>query len=148
MTTNEVVLGWVVALCEQAEKERAEGNVALTNKIGGNGGLNTFYANAFKIHSVQYSYFPTQFPAQWKEITGLYEAYQQEQLAEAAQTSKVDGIEERLGKLETLLTAFIESQKPAPAADEKPASKKAGKAAKKADVTEEAETEGEASEEA
>lgn len=110
---NTIVLERTIALCEQAMKEKNDGNVALLNKIGGNGGLQTFFANAFSIHSVQYNHFHKQFPTQWKEIVGFWEAVEKEELAEAVQVEKTNSIEERLGKLETLLTSFLESQKPA-----------------------------------
>lgn len=110
---NTIVLERTIALCEQAMKEKNDGNVALLNKIGGNGGLQTFFSNAFSIHSVQYNHFHKQFPSQWKEIVGFWEAVEKEELAEAVQIEKTNSIEERLGKLETLLTSFLESQKPA-----------------------------------
>lgn len=135
---NKTALERTIALCEQATNEKNAGNPSLLKRIGGNGGLQTFYANAFSIHSVQYSQFSKQFPSQWAEIVGFWEAVdKEEEIAEAA-AAKVDSIESRLEKLETLLTSFIESQKPAPVADEKPA-KKASKKAAKADepVTEE-----------
>lgn len=122
MTDNQVVLDWTIALCEQAVKEKNEGNVALLNKIGGNGALQTFFANAFSIHSVQYSQFSKQFPTQWKEIVGLHEAYEKEQLAEAEQSNRMDTIEAKIGSLETMLKDFIESQKPVEPA-KKPAKK-------------------------
>lgn len=112
MTDNNTVLEWVIALCEQAVKDKKEGNLALLNRIGGNGALQTFFANAFSIHSVQYNQFHRQFPSQWKEIVGLHEAVLREEAqAEEVQT-KQDSIEARLGTLETMLKQFIESQKP------------------------------------
>lgn len=143
---NETVLNRTIALCEQAVAEKNAGNVALLNKIGGNGGLQTFFANAFSVKSVQYNYFHKQFPVQWKEIVGFWEAVDKEELKEAEQVSRLDGMDARFDKLEGMLKEFIESQKPA---DEKPAAKKPVKKGKQAaDVTEEADTEGEASEEA
>jgi len=143
MTDNQIILDWTIALCEQAMKEKNEGNITLLNRIGGNGGLQTFFSNAYSTHSVQYSQFNKLFPMQWKEIVSVYEAYQKEQLAEAAQIEKTNSIEERLGKLETLLTSFIESQKPA--AVEKPAKKGSKKPVVEAETEADAnETESEA----
>lgn len=135
---NKTALERTIALCEQAVNEKNAGNPALLKRIGSNSGLQTFFANAFSIHSVQYSQFDRQFPTQWKEIVGFWEAVDIEESAAQAAAEKVDSIEARLGKLETLLTSFIESQKPAAVADEKPAKKAAKKAAKiEEDVTEE-----------
>ena len=137
MDTNSA-LQRTIALCEQAVNEKNAGNPSLLKRIGSNSGLQVFFSNAFSTHSVQYSQFNKQFPTYWAEIVGFWEAYDREQEIAEAAAEKVDSIESRLEKLETLLTSFIESQKPAPVADEKPAKKAAKKAAKvEEDVTEE-----------
>jgi len=140
MDTNSA-LQRTIALCEQAVNEKNAGNPALLKRIGSNSGLQVFFSNAFSTHSVQYSQFNKQFPSYWAEIVGFWEAYDREQEVAEAAVEKVDSIEARLGKLETLLTDFIESQKTAREITGEINGKKIGKASKKAAKADETVTE-------
>lgn len=126
------VLAWANEVCTQALTESRNGDTSLSNRLGANSAMQLFYNNAHLLKSVPATSFPAYYAPQWKEITRLYEEYMRdEQINQSvdkvsALEDKVSGLDARFDKFEAMLTAFIESQKPA---DEKPA-KKTGKQTK------------------
>ena len=134
MVDNKTVLEWINGVCETAVKEAHNGDRSLMNRIGSNPATKLYFDNVHGLHSVQEGQFPTYYSGQWKEITRLYEEYiHVEAVTEAV--DKVDELASRFDKLESMITAFIESQKqPVAEAIEKPAKK--GKKAEVEAVTE------------
>lgn len=131
MTDNKVVLEWMNGICEKAIEGKNNGDKSLMNRIASNAATRLYFDNVHGLHSVQENQFPAYYASQWKEITRLYEEYVRDETVSET-VDKVAGLEARFDKLESMLTAFIESQQTP--ADEKPA-----KGKKKAEpVTEEA----------
>lgn len=146
MVDNKEVMDWASSLCTQALTEARDGNAGLANRVGANASLGKFFTLVHGTGAVKAHDFPAYYIADWKEIKRLYEAY----LADEEKTetlNKVNTLESRFDKLESMLTAFIESQqKPAdePAAPAKKTSKKPAKV----ETVEAEETEPESTEDA
>lgn len=136
MVDNKEVMDWANSLCTQALAEARDGNAALANRVGANVSLGKFFNMVHGQGAVKAHDFPAYYIADWKEITRLYEAYLADE--EKAETlNKVSTLEARFDKLESMLTAFIESQKPAAeveAEEPAPAKSKGGKKAAKTEV--------------
>ncbi len=138
MVDNKEVMDWANSLCTQALTEARDGSTALANRIGANASLGKFFTLVHGQGSVKAHDFPAFYIADWKEIKRLYEAYLADE--EKAETlNKVSTLEARFDKLESMLTAFIESQqKPAETVTEEaaPAKSKGGKKSAKTEVVE------------
>lgn len=137
MVDNKEVMDWASSLCKQALTESRGGNPSLANKIGANASLGKFFNMVHGQGAVKAHDFPAYYMGDWKEITRLYEAYLADE--EKAETlNKVSTLEARFDKLESMLTTFIESQKPAEVVTEEtvPTKSKGGKKPAKTEVVE------------
>lgn len=129
MADNREVLAWVKELGQQAFAEARTGNAVMLNRLGVNSSLKLFLDNVIGTGNVVAESFPAFYPAQWQEITRLYEEYKRDEKV-AESVDKVAAIEVKLDTLAEQFKQFLESQKQ-PA---EPAKKPAKKA--KADETE------------
>lgn len=136
------VLAWADELCVQALTEARGGNASMLNRLGTNSAMKLYFDNVHGLHSVARDAFPHYYAPQFKEITRLFEQYQHDEQQQES-IAKIDTLEAKIGKLEEMLTAFIESQQaPAPEA-EKPAKSAKGKKAEVVEETPESEDDGE-----
>lgn len=116
MADVKEVLNWANEVCTQALTEARGGNPTLANRIGANSSLKLFFDNVHGIRNVVDSSFPAFYPAQWGEITRLYEGYLQDQ--EIVQTvDKVAALESKFdagfNELKAMIAELTEAQKPA-----------------------------------
>lgn len=148
----KTVLDWANSLCAQAFTEARGGDRNLLNRIGSNAAMKLFLDNVHGLKSVQDTQFAAYYPAQWKEITRLHEAYlRDEQLSDAA--GRLSAVEAGLDELRSMIGQLLESNqsnqsngskqpKPAPKAAKKSASSsKLNEAESESDVDAEAEAE-------
>lgn len=141
MVDNKAVMDWANSLCTQAITEARNGSAALANRLGANSSLGKFFNMVHGQGTVKAHDFPAYYMGDWKEITRLYEAYLADE--EKAETlNKVSTLEARFDKLESMLTAFIESQqKPTAEVADEEAPPAKSKGSKKPAKTEAVETE-------
>lgn len=122
MVDNKTVLDWINSVCREAIKQAHDNDHALMNRLGSNPATKLYFDNVHGLHSVQESQFPAYYSGQWKEITRLYEEYMREQ-AVTESVDKVDKLEARFSRLESMITEFLEGQ----TAPESPKPPKQGK---------------------
>lgn len=123
MTEIKDVMAWADEVCTQALTEARGGNPTLANRVGANSSLKMYFDNVHGTRNVQKDSFPAFYPAQWSEITRLYEGYIQDQEI-AGTVDKVAALETRMDEqfeaLKQQLADLTESLKLAPVEAEKP----------------------------
>ncbi len=136
MADIKAIQAWADEVCSTALTEARSGDTSLVNRIGANSAMKLYFDNVHGIKAVKPDAFPAYYPAQWKEITRLYEEYQREQATDAA-ADKVSALEESLAELRKLVETQAEQLKTL--AESKPADKKKpAKAAEAEDAESEA----------
>lgn len=144
MTDNKVVMQWAQELGKQAFTEARTGNLNTLNRLSSNPALKLFLDNVVGTGNVKAEQFAAYYPNQWSEIVRVYEEVQKAENVSAA-VDKVATLETKIDKLESMLSAFIESQKPAAVeSTEEPKPAKRGKQSAKEVVETEAVEESEA----
>ena len=121
---DQKVMDWVAQVCQEATQ-----SLALMNSLERHSrALAHYYINVTKLHSVNPQTWAYYYPNLYEEAARAYAEYQTLNEAKAV-LGKVDTLEEKLGRIATMLEALLTVQTPkqqqkiaeALAADESPA---------------------------
>lgn len=130
---------WLAETCDLAIKEAQEGNTALINRLGKDGGFAYYLNNVHTRKVMSPEQFASQFPNLVKDLTTVKEQYELV-TKQPVQDARLQTVEQGLEALKEMVAKLLEAQeKPEPV--ERPAKK-----AKKVETETESETTDESAE--